>query len=153
MLAVACYIIYADLDLMEHMCIWNRHSSQISWKPAHTRLYQWEECKAETGLWGNTITHLWFKILSMYACTHTHTLSCLYTHSLLIYHVSSTLYSKHSTIGAHWHQKINNTKHYTHSKQSISLYTLKMAISYALLKTCQLCCINIISVGFIDVVV
>lgn len=29
-LAVACYIIYADLDLMEHMCVCSRHSSQIS---------------------------------------------------------------------------------------------------------------------------
>lgn len=31
-LAVACYIIYADLDLMEHMCVCRRHSSEISQK-------------------------------------------------------------------------------------------------------------------------
>lgn len=52
----------------------------------------------------------------------------MYTLSVFIHYgdsASHCMYSMHSTMHAHWHQKINNTKHYSHSNKPVSVDIVK----------------------------
>lgn len=93
-LAVACYIIYAVLDLMEHMCVCGWHSSQIKWNGvrAHIRLSRRSECEAQTGLWR--------KPYHSSVCTHTQ--PCTY----LIYACIYTLWRPHAVRTACTQQRV-----------------------------------------------
>lgn len=88
-LAVARDIIYADLNLMEHMCVCSRHSSQISRNGARTSdSADGRNARPRQAYGGNPITHL-----------HAHTQPCaLY---LYIMETPRCMCSMHSTARAH----------------------------------------------------
>lgn len=96
-LAVACYIIYADLDLMEHMCVCGRHSSQIRWNGARAH-----QTQPTVGMRGPD--RLMEETLSL-VCMHTHTHTAMHLVSVCLYlyimETSHCTYSMHSTTRSH----------------------------------------------------
>lgn len=104
-LAVACYIIYAVLDLMEHMCVCGWHSSQIKWNGARAH-----QTQPMVGMRGpDRLMEETLSLICMRTHTAMHVLNIrLYLH---IMETSRCTYSMHSTTRSHQHQTINKTEH------------------------------------------